>query len=131
MVRTCIKYIFSEAHSAHASHAAHSTGTSSLLLLRKINNHSISSEHEGSNTGSINKRCSHNFCGINNAFLDHININTLCSIETIISIVLLAEFVNNNRTLEASVLANSLAGDTASMLNDLNTNILVEVLTLQ
>jgi hypothetical protein len=50
--------MLSEAHSAHATHAAHAaahaTSTTSGLLLRELYDHSISCQHERSNTSSIN-----------------------------------------------------------------------------
>ena len=127
----CVLYIFSEAHSAHASHPAHASGATSLLFLGEFDDHGISGEHERGNTSSINEGGSNDLSGINNALLDHVNIDTLGGIETIGAAALLKEFVNNNGALEASILADSLCGNSACLLNDLNTNILIKVFTLQ
>jgi len=44
---------------------------------------------------------------------------------------LLEKLVNNDGTFETGILANSLAWDSASLLDDLNTNVLIKVLTLE
>jgi len=126
--------MLSEAHASHSAHAAHathatSTGTTSRLLFRELNNHSISCQHQRGNTRSIDKGCADNLSGIKDTLLYHVNIDSLGSIETIGKAALFEELVNNNGALKPCILANCLGRNPTGVLDDLDTNILIEVVS--
>jgi len=126
--------IFSH-HSAHAAHAAHATGhaahSGGTTFGRCVNDHGFSGDHKGCNAGGVNESSAHDLGGIDNTSFLHVNVFTLGGIETSLKISSLDEFVDNNGAFESCVLADSLGRDTASMLDDTNSDVLVKVLALE
>ena len=124
--------MLSEAHASHAAHATHaaSTGSTSRLLFRELNDHSISCQHQRGNTSCIDKGCTNNLSGIKDTLFNHVNIDSLGSIETIGKDALFEELVDNDGALKACILANCLGRNPAGLLDDLDTDILVEVFSI-
>jgi hypothetical protein len=115
-------------HASHTTHTAHATH-GRCLVLRSIDNHAFSGGKEGSNARGINKSSSDDLGRIKNTFLDHINVFVLGSIVTIVEVidVLFQELTSNNGTFAASVVNNGSAWALDSLANDVDTQLLVKV----
>ncbi len=73
----------------------------------------------------------HDLSRINDSSLDHVGIFSLLGIKAIRVVTLLHQLVNNNGAFKASIGANGLCGDFASILDDIDADTLVKVITLQ
>lgn len=90
----------------------------------------LSGSHKWSNWSCIDESSSNNLGWVDDTSFNHVNILVFASIETKFFIFLGKEFSNNNCTFSTSVLNNSSNWKFNSLLDDLNTNILIEVISL-
>jgi hypothetical protein len=119
-------------HAAHAAHTAHASHVATASLwLWNVNDHSLGGDHEGCDPGSIDECSADNLGWVDDTGFLHVNVLSLGCVEATAFIATLEELVNDDGSLEACVLANSLAWNFASALYDANANVLVEVSALK
>jgi len=124
----------SEAHASHSSHttghASSTTGRSTTSRLGDIADHGLSGDHERSNTGGINEGGSDDLGRVNDTSLHHVDVLAGGSVVSALQVSSLEEFVDDDGAFVSSVLADGLDGDLASLSHDIDTDTLVEVLSL-
>lgn len=122
----------SHTHARHSTHTAHATGgTASRTVLLNLDDSGLGRDHEGGDTAGVSDGSTHDLGGVNDTALVHVAVLTDGSVETVVHNVGLEELVDDDGALETGVGADSLAGDLASLLDDLNADVLVEVGTLK
>ena len=109
--------------------AVHASGHSGSggFLGRKVSNHALSGGHEGGNTGGVAESGTDNLEGIENTSLEHVLVGLAGGIETHLGVVLLEELVDDDAAVDAGVLGDGLAGNGDGLLDDVDTDLLVEV----
>jgi len=120
-------------HAAHAAHTSHTTWrhAASGCFRGQVDDHSLSGDHEGSDTSGVDEGGADNLHGVDDALLDHVAVFANLSIEASVHVIALKELVNDDGAFEAGVSAHSLGGDLAGLLDDLDADVLVEVSTLE
>lgn len=118
-------------HTAHTTHAAHATHrrTTSSLLLRGINDGNLSSAQKRGNTASVDETSADDLEGVKDTGVDHVNVLALGAIETLVEVtgVLVSELADNDGALKASVLDDGSGRACNGVLDDADTELLVEV----
>lgn len=115
------------AHTTHTTSTAH--GRSRHLLLRSIDDGNLSGTQQRSNTRRINERSANNLQGINDTSSDHIDILASSAVEALVEVssILIRKLANNDRTLKTSVLDDRARGTGDGALDDVDTEVLIEV----
>jgi hypothetical protein len=124
------KYL--EAHSAHASHTTHTTGHTAWrtrLLLGCLNNSDLGGTEERGDTAGIDESSADNLEGVEDTGSDHVDVLALGAVESLVKVtlVLIDELANDDRALSTGVLDDLASGVGDGVLDDGNTELLVEV----
>ena len=112
-------------HASHSSHTSHWVCLS--FLVREGDDSGLGGDHQTGNTGGINQSGSDDLGWVDDTSLLHVSVDSSLGIESVTSILLLQKSFDDDGTFTAGVVSNSLAWDSESSLNDLDTVLLVEV----
>jgi len=121
-------------HTTHSTHAAHATTHCRRGILSSGNifdDNAFRSNHERSNWSGIEESNFNNLGGVDNTSLNEVTENVFGSIITKVVIILFEKFSNDNSSFFTSIFSNSLAWNLDGLLDNLDTNVLIEVFTLQ
>lgn len=113
----------------HTAHAAHATGRHSRLVLGSLDDGNLGGAEERGNTAGVNEAGADDLKGVEDTGLDHVDVLASGAVEAHVEVagVLVAEFANNDRALEAGVLNNGAGGAGDGVLDDAHTELLVKV----
>ena len=98
-----------------------------LLLLRKVDDHSLGGEHKGSDAGSTDNGSADDFSGINDSRLEHVNLLAGLGVDTESLIGLMEELLGDEFSFKAGVVADGDDGGLEGLSDDVDTIVLVEV----
>ncbi|TLD33253.1 hypothetical protein PspLS_00817 [Pyricularia sp. CBS 133598] len=117
-------------HTAHATHASHTTHAASrALLLRGLNDGNLGGTEERGDTAGVKETGADDLEGVDDTGVDHVDVLALGGIVTLAEVraELVHELANNDGALKTGVLDDcpGRAGD--GILDDANTELLVEV----
>ncbi|KAF3799563.1 Heat shock protein 60, partial [Colletotrichum gloeosporioides] len=116
------------AHAAHTSHTAHTTG-GRALLLRSLNDGDLSGAEQGGNTAGVNETGADDLEGVEDTGSNHVDVLALGAVEALVELVgeLVGELTNDDRALKTGVLDDAAGGAGDGVLDDADTELLVEV----
>lgn len=116
------------AHSPHATHAAHSGGSRALLLGR-LDDGDLGGTEQGGDTASIDQGGADDLEGIQDTGGNHVDVLALGAVEALVEVVgeLVGDLADNDGALSAGVLDDHASGAGDSVLDNGNTELLVEV----
>mmetsp|Transcript_7079 Transcript_7079/g.8152 ORF Transcript_7079/g.8152 Transcript_7079/m.8152 type:complete len:218 (+) Transcript_7079:647-1300(+) len=113
-------------HLIHASHTtSHRRHRSGSLIRLSLDDYALCGDHERGYASGIDQCGSHNLERINNSSLHEVGVFSGGRIVS--KTVGFKQLADNNRTLDSSVLCNGLARHQKSVLDDLHTDLLVQV----
>ena len=130
--RSCLSLESRSHHASHSAHATHAAGRATCARgLRDVDDHGLGRDHQRCNTCCIDEGSPDDLGGVDNTGSLHVNVLTLAGIEASVLVSLLNKLIDNDGAFETGVLADCLSRDTASILDNANTNILVEVVAFE
>lgn len=118
------------AHATHTAHTAHATGRGSrALLLRGLNDSDLGGTKQRGNTAGVNESSADDLERVDDTGSDEVDVLALGAVEATVEIlgVVVGELADNNATLQTGVLDNGASGAGDGVLDDANTELLVEV----
>ena len=124
------------ARSSHTHHSAHPTWhpthRSWWVFALRFDDCDLRCAQKGSNAASINKCGTDNLEGIKDTSFNHVDVFAVCAVETLVEIggKLVCKLANNDRALSSSVLDDLAGGVGNCVLDDGDTELLVEVCSL-
>ncbi|KAG2021770.1 hypothetical protein GB937_004732 [Aspergillus fischeri] len=119
-------------HAAHTAHTTHAAGSSRALLLRGLNDGNLGGTEQGGDTAGIEQSGANDLERIEDTAGDHVDVLALGAVETAVEVLgeLVGQLADNDAALEAGVLNNGASGAGDGVLDDADTELLVEVLGL-
>jgi hypothetical protein len=111
-------------HSAHTAHAAHTRRWAARLLLGRLDDGNLGGTEKGCDAAGVNESGADNLEGVEDTGLNHVNVLALGAVETLVEVVLI---LVNDGALGAGVLDNLASGVGDGVLDDGNSELLVEV----
>ena len=123
-----------ELEAAHTAHTAHPWGHSACThgargLVGCLHNRDFCCSKKGSNAASIDKSSADNLEGVKDTGLDHVDVLALSAVESLVEVAseLVGELANNDRALGTGVFDDLASGVGDSVLDNGDTELLVEV----
>ncbi|GKT57007.1 unnamed protein product [Colletotrichum tofieldiae] len=116
-------------HASHTAHAAHATHGWGSLLLGSLDNGDLGGTEQGSDTAGVNETSADDLEGVKDTGSDHVDVLALGGVEALVELagVLVGELANNDGALETGVLDDGASGAGDGVLDDGDTELLVEV----
>ncbi|KAJ0166013.1 hypothetical protein CTA2_9100 [Colletotrichum tanaceti] len=126
---TLIVFLHHTTHASHTAHAAHATHGRSSLLLGSIDNGDLSGTEQRSDTAGVNEASANDLEGVKDTGSDHVDVLALGGVKALVELagVLVGELANNDGALKTGVLDNAASGAGDGVLDNGNTELLVEV----
>ncbi|PKS09713.1 hypothetical protein jhhlp_004334 [Lomentospora prolificans] len=117
-------------HAAHTTHSAHAShGAAGALLLGSVDDGDLSGTEKRGDTAGVTETGPNDLEGIKDTGGDHVDVLTLGAVEALVEVTgeLIHELANNNGALKAGVLDNGLGRLGDGVLDNADTELLVEV----
>lgn len=118
-------------HTHHSCHGVHSTGrtSSTRVLFCCLNDSNFRCTEKGGYSASIDESGADNLEGIKNTSFNHVDVLASGAVESLVEVAaeLIGELANNNRAFSSGVLDNLAGGVCDGVLDNGDTELLVEV----
>jgi len=114
-------------HATHTAHAAHTGHTTSGIVLGEIVDNGLGGGEEAGNGGSVEESSLGNKNRVDDTSVNHVSEDVVLGIVTNANVVLLEELANNDGTLDTGVIADGTGRDDDGLLNNADTDLLVNV----
>merc|ERR1719210_2241926 len=115
-------------HSTHAAHASHATARHCRLLLGNLSDDALSGAEKRCNTSGVSESSPDDLGGVNDARGDHVGHLLVGGVESLGGAGVL-DLVYDDRGVEAGVISNLVKGTSEGILQDLNTLLLVLIVS--